>query len=165
MVAVNPKDLRYTRASTRDFCLRLVGLKAWDLDAAADLESTCAPYWYGVEQDGLMQPWFGNVWVNPPFSNIEAWVQKAWLEIEQGRPPLIAMLLPCNRTDQPWWQALIEPVRDGKVIGQTVLKTHFLPGRIKFGQPGDREGVHAGSPPFGCVLVVWRKYAPNKENR
>lgn len=34
--------------------------------------------------------------------------------------------------------------------------THHLPGRVKFGHPGNREAVNVGSPKFGCVLLVWR---------
>ena len=37
------------------------------------------------------------------------------------------------------------------------LTTHFLPGRTRFGHPGNPEGVGVGSPPFGCVLLVWRR--------
>ncbi len=39
----------------------------------------------------------------------------------------------------------------------TSLMTHFLPGRTRFGHPGNVEGVGVGSPPFGCVLLVFRR--------
>ena len=43
-----------------------------DLDpasCAAANEVVKASLWYDEEQNGLVQPWFGNVWLNPPFSN------------------------------------------------------------------------------------------------
>lgn len=115
---VAPEDdpnKRYTTRETMALCMSLAGVDKWDLDAAADAESHWADTWYGVEQDGLVQPWLGDVWCNPPFDNIEAWVEKAWAEMmAQHRPKTIAMLLPANRTEQPWFQAQIERFRDNR---------------------------------------------------
>lgn len=36
------------------------------------------------------------------------------------------------------------------------LTTHFLPGRTKYGHPGNVEAKGKGSPPFKSVLLVWR---------
>ena len=143
-------DRRYTTRDTMALCMRLAGVDAWDLDVAADEESHWAPNWYDVERDGLTQPWTGRVWCNPPFSDIAPWVAKAWLERGSNVVKTIAMLLPCNRTEQPWWQKDVEPYREGNL-----LRSHFLPGRVKFGHPGNRDGIGVGSPPFGCVLLVW----------
>lgn len=157
-------DRRYTTRETMDLCMRIAGVDGWDLDVAADEESHWAPRWYDVHQDGLKQPWRGRVWCNPPFSDVAPWVTKAWGEMQY--PAIahrIAMLLPCNRTEQPWWQQFVERRRDGRnyvqdINGeQVLLDTHFLPGRIPFGHPGNREAVGVGSPPFGCVLLVWRR--------
>lgn len=89
--------------------------------------------------------------------------REAWQEIASSAS-VIAMLLPANRTEQPWWQELVESRRDEKAglvelgdIAAAHLDTHFLPGRIKFGHPGNKEAVGVGSPPFGCVLLVWSR--------
>ena len=154
-------DRRYTLRTTDAWCRDRARVEAWTMDVAADEESHLAETWYGVEQNGLARPWFGNVWCNPPFSDIEPWVRKAWREwtlrermTSMGPfPDVIAMLLPCNRTEQDWSQQLVEPYRDRP---DQDLRTHFLPGRTRYGHPGNREGVGVGSPAFGSVLLVWR---------
>lgn len=164
-------DRRYTTRETMDLCKRLAGVEAWDLDVAADEESHWAPVWYDALANGLKQPWHGRVWCNPPYSEIEPWVRKANYEALSGNASVVAMLLPCNRTEQAWWQDMVEGNRDrpriiiesGYPQGQTAragyqaLRTHFLPGRVKFGHPGNPNAVGVGSPPFGCVLLVWRR--------
>lgn len=150
-----PADLdeRYTTRETLDWCKRTAGVDAFDMDAAACDEAHCAPKWYSIREDGLKHPWNGRVWCNPPFSDIGPWVRKAWRE--QKRCEVISMLLPATRTEQPWWQEHVEPYRDQSHTTR-FLKTYFLPGRTKFGFPGNREAVGVGSPPFTCVLLVWR---------
>src|SRR5262249_20392501 len=82
------------------------------LDAAASEDNHLCDRYFTLEQDGLRQSWAGQrVWVNPPFSDLGAWVEKAWREYE-SRCPLIVMLAPANRTEQRWWQVAVEPHRD-----------------------------------------------------
>jgi hypothetical protein len=40
-----------------------------------------AKQYYTQEDDGLMQPWAGRVWMNPPYSNVTPWVARL---IEHG---------------------------------------------------------------------------------
>jgi len=148
-------DRRYTTRETMDLCMRLAGVDAFDLDVAADEESHWGRGWYTIAEDGLSQPWTGRVWCNPPYSDIGPWVRKAWFAWEHEGAQVIAMLLPATRTEQPWWTSHVEPFRDDP--RRWHLRTHFLPTRIKFGHPGNRDAVGVGSPPFGCVLLVWRR--------
>ncbi len=154
----NDADRRYTTRQTMDLCMRLADVTAWDLDVAADAESHWAPRWYGVEQDGLKQPWDAErIWCNPPYSDIEPWLCKAWAVYGDETLDdfeVLAMLLPANRTEQPWWQRWVEPWRDGNRCG---LTTHFLPSRVRYGHPGNPLGHGSGSPPFASVLLVWRR--------
>lgn len=125
---------------------------AFTLDVAANARNRKTPQFFDLESDGLKQSWDENrVWCNPPYSDIRAWVWKAWVEHGRGCP-LIVMLLPANRTEQGWWQDFIEPSRDG----QGPLETRFYRGRFNFGLPDNPEGKFHSSPPFGCVLVIWR---------
>jgi hypothetical protein len=51
----------------------------FDLDPAAPLHGgDCVParQRFTVDDDGLVQPWHGLVWLNPPFSNATAWARR-----------------------------------------------------------------------------------------
>lgn len=62
------------------------------------------------------------------------------------------MLLPATRTEQGWWQAMVEPFRDR---AGSPLTTEFLSGRMHFFRPGQTAVGPGERPPFGCVLLVW----------
>jgi phage N-6-adenine-methyltransferase len=164
-VALHDGDQRFTTRETDAWARRIAGVTGWDLDVAACEESHLAARFFTKADDGLTQRWRGRVWCNPPFSDIAPWVLRAWQLISDCE--VIAMLLPGSRTEQLWWQELVESARDGRrvprghrlsLVARTAkLTTHFLPGRTRFGHPGNPEGVGVGSPPFGCVLLVWRR--------
>lgn len=83
------------------------------VDAAADHHNAKLPRYFTRQTDGLAQSWTGErVWCNPPYSDIEPWIRKSWHAIEDERAELVVMLLPANRTEQKWWQDLVEPRRD-----------------------------------------------------
>lgn len=118
--------------------------------AAAPYNAKCARY-FTLDDDGLNQSWAGEmVWCNPPYSAIAPWVRKAWSEYERTRG--VVMLLPANRTEQGWWQELVEPHRDR---GGGPLRVEFLRGRIRFIQAGRTEVGPNERPPFGNCLLIW----------
>lgn len=152
-------DERYTTRETLAWCKLAAGVDAFDLDVAACAEATCAARYYDKSQNGLSLPWFGRVWCNPPYSDIEPWVTKAWSEINDphGTALLVAMLIPATRTEQGWWQRDVEPIRDRRDMpNRPSLRTIFLPGRTAFARPGSN-GVGQAGAPFGCVLLVFRR--------
>lgn len=122
------------------------------IDVAASAHNARLPRYYTREQDGLRQSWAGeSVWCNPPYSGIEPWVAKSWLEHPATRG--IVMILPANRTEQAWWQTYVEPFRDRPGSPLTV---EFLPGRIRFLARGRSTIGPNERPPFGCCLLIWR---------
>ena len=110
------------------------------IDAAATEANARLPRYWTKQDDALKQSWQGErVWCNPPYSDIGAWVRRAWDAWDYGLTDrhgaeLIVMLLPANRTEQRWWQDLVEPQRH-----QGRLRTEFLPGRMRFIQAGRSE--------------------------
>lgn len=118
--------------------------------AAAEHNTKCARY-FSIVDDGLRQPWAGErVWCNPPYSRIGPWVEKAWRE--HSTCDGIVMLLPANRTEQGWWQAMVEPFRDR---ADSQLSVVFLPGRMRFLKRGQSSIGPNERPPFGCCLLIW----------
>lgn len=119
------------------------------LDVAASAQNTKCERFFDIDKDGLSQDWNGErVWCNPPFSDVRPWVEKAWTSL----CPVIVMLLPANRTEQKWWQELVEPYRDRPGSPLTI---EFLPNRLRFIKFG-RSRIGANErPPFGCCLLVW----------
>ncbi len=154
-------DEWYSTPETDLWARRCAGVDAWDLDVAACDEAHLAEAYFTKAHDGLAQPWRApRVWCNPPYSQIGAWVEKAWLEAEAGRFDVLAMLLPAVKTEQRWWAEWVEPFRDGR--GSHALGYQMEPrcqsGRAAFAAPGTNGEPIKGSP-FGCVLLVWRRSA------
>jgi len=149
-------DVVDCRETPADFFAVLHAEHGFTLDAAANADNAKLPRFFDRAQDGLAQSWAGEiVWCNPPYSNLWAWVAKAIAETRAGCPKVV-MLLPGNRTEQTWWQEMIEPVRD-RGLG---VATRFLRGRLKFkGSRTAPEAIKQGEnrPPFGCVLVTFTK--------
>ena len=124
----------------------------FSIDVAASAENAKLPRYFTEEASGLEQSWaHERVYCNPPFSDIEPWLIKAWRE---ERAEVIVMLLPANRTEQGWWQRQIEPRRDKALSPLTV---EFLPGRQRFLKPGQTEIGPNERPPFGMVLCIWTR--------
>jgi len=50
----------------------------FDLDPAHPPFPTHVPCkkYFTIHDNGLIQPWFGSVWMNPPFSKPQPWVEK-----------------------------------------------------------------------------------------
>jgi phage N-6-adenine-methyltransferase len=122
------------------------------IDVCASEHNTKLPRFFDKKVDGLAASWaHERVWCNPPYSDIKPWVKKAWAETLAH---LTVLLLPANRTEQGWWQNLVEPHRDRP---GSILTTEFLRGRTRFIAPG-ASGIGPNErPPFGCVLLIWNR--------
>jgi hypothetical protein len=109
--------------------------EGFDLDVCASKESAKAERYYDIYADGLVQPWDGWWWCNPPYSNIAPWIVKAMLATHPG-----FMLLPAW-TDRAWWQTQIEPLRDlgPRACASAMTIEIAFHRRIAFGYPGNPE--------------------------
>lgn len=128
------------------------------IDAAASDANAVLPRYWTSDDDALTRDWRGErIWCNPPYSNIRPWVEKAWRECglwstwREGAE-LVVMLLPANRTEQGWWQELVEPALRGR---RAAFHVEFLKGRMRFDRPNAVIGPKGDRPPFGCCLLIW----------
>ena len=102
---------------------------SFDLDVCASKDNYKVNKYYTIEDDGLKQEWNGKCWCNPPYSDIEPWVNKAIYAIgKKGYQPShkidtpkVVMLLPVN-TDTKWFQKVFNNVKD--IV--------FIKGRLSF---------------------------------
>lgn len=117
------KDHVDDRGTSAEFFTQMVErFGPFDLDVAAASHNAKCERYYTIEDDGLNQPWWGNVWCNPPYSNIGAWVEKAWRSVLFHGHTKVVMLLPANRTEQRWWQDWVEPYRDGRSTPRVFMR-------------------------------------------
>lgn len=116
------------------------------IDVAASHKNTKLPRYFSREDNGLTRGWEGErVWCNPPYSDIRPWVEKAL----RREADIAVLLLPANRTEQGWWQDLIEPQRH-----RGDIRVEFIRGRMKFIKHGDSQVFPNNRPPFGVCLVI-----------
>ena len=92
------------------------------------------------EVDGILTKWEGNIYINPPYSNIEPFISKGIEELRKGNADKLVYLIPI-RSDTKYWHNLIMPY---------AYEIRFIKGRLNFNE--------SKSPaPFPCVLVIFNK--------
>lgn len=104
---------------------------------AADDNHKCDKY-FTLENDGLSENWGGyRVFCNPPYSEIDKWVEKAYRETRNDNT-LVVLLIP-SRTDTRYFHNYI----------YQRAEIRFVKGRLKFGDG-------KGSAPFPSMIVIFR---------
>jgi hypothetical protein len=75
----------------------------FDLDPCSPITGAVVPakQCYSLPINGLEMPWFGLVWVNPPYSNPREWVEK-WFNHKNG-----LLLVPTSKAKWriPLWES------------------------------------------------------------
>lgn len=105
---------------------------------------TTARQRYTESDNGLLQPWFGRVWFNPPYSEIEPWMQRM---VAHGN----GIGLTFARTETEWFDRFVWTQAD------SIL---FLKGRIYFHDcHGQRARINSPAP---SVLIA---YGENNTDR
>ena len=80
----------------------------FDLDPCCREETAKAGRFYTEKDNGLIQPWTGRVFLNPPYSKPAPWLEKARDEVAVKRAGIVVALLPA-RTDTKWFHKLVLP--------------------------------------------------------
>jgi len=121
----------------QDLFDRLNNEFGFEVDTCATPENAKCNRFYTPKEDGLLQPWHGVCWCNPPYGReVGKWVAKAAESAANGAT--VVMLLPA-RTDTKWFHEYI--------YGKAEIR--FLKGRLKFG--GSKN-----SAPFPSMVVIFR---------
>ena len=110
----------------------------FDLDPAAPpggVPWVPATNHYSELDDGLLQPWHGHVWLNPPYSNPRPWIERLATHGDG------IALLPGD-TATSWWHEYV-------VSGDEFC---FLKGRLRFIRSNAGTETSAR---FPSVLVAW----------
>lgn len=89
--------------------------------------------------DGLIRPWHGSVFVNPPFSKTREFLEKAHREMQLGNAHTVVFLLPA-RTDTRWFHELV----------LDTAEIRFIKGRLKFGNARN-------AAPFPSMIAIYRQ--------
>ena len=123
-------------------CEFFEGIDEWlgpfDFDAAASSENAKCTNYRTKENSGLLGDWIGvtRAWVNPPYNNWEAWVDKALEQIGLGIIESATFLI-FSRVDTMAFHNKVMP--NAQLIG-------FVNGRLDFTGPHWIEGAHAPDP-------------------
>jgi site-specific DNA-methyltransferase (adenine-specific) len=125
-------------STPQDFFAEQDALFGFTLDVCATPANTKCERFFTREQDGLLQPWTGRVWCNPPYgAGVGRWLERAWQAVTSGEAEVVVCLVPA-RTDTTWWHTWA-----------TRAEVEFLRGRLRFGG-GET------SAPFPSALLVFR---------
>lgn len=112
------------------------------LDVCATHYNTKVSRYFSLDAgvDGLQQRWTSEIcWMNPPYSTLQTWLQKAIDESTNGCT--VVALIPA-RTETKWWRDL---------VATQAYEIRFLVGRLAF----IRDGGHTGSAPFPSAIVIY----------
>lgn len=116
----------------------------FSLDVAADADNTLCKKYYTKEDNALEQSWLrtpGRSWCNPPYSNIQPWVEKAADEARYGS--IVVMLIP-SFNGELYHQTTFE---------EAYMITHIV-GRVPF---VNREGTEVKGNTRGSMLVLFQR--------
>jgi phage N-6-adenine-methyltransferase len=120
---------------------RLVG--PFDLDPCASGSSNLASRNVTKEEDGLARDWAGTVWMNPPYSEVETWLEYATRQQTAGNTDMIIGLT-YARTDTQWFH--------NRALAADMLC--LIEGRLSFGD-------NRHSAPAPSMVLVWGDSGPD----
>ena len=87
----------------------------------------------------LFKKWKGNVFVNPPYSNVEEFLNKGLMELKKGHATQVIFLI-IPRTSTKYWNKFVMGFADC---------VYFIPYRLKFGDS-------KSCAPFPSCIIVFK---------
>lgn len=108
-----------------------------------------AERYYTAEQDGLLQPWEGRVWLNPPYRQplIQKFTQVLCESFDSGKV-LQAIVLTNNASETRWFQAIAH--RSAAICFPKTRIKFFSPELVKGRQPLQGQTI------FYLTRQTWR---------
>jgi len=91
--------------------------------------------------NGLFEDWKGNIFINPPYSNVGEFLNKGLLELKKGNATqLVYLIIP--RTSTKYWRDYV--MKYASMI-------YFIPYRLKFGDS-------KFSAPFPSCIIIFQDF-------
>jgi len=116
-----------------------------------------AKRYFTKEDDGLRREWFGKIFLNPPYSNMMAWVDKLLGELSTFNTEAILLANAC--TDTQWFHYIC------KVADTINISICFVEGRIKFDSPYRNSQKENGSERPSIFICFGHKHTTTDFNR
>ena len=150
MSEINPQNTFDDFRTPRDLFCSFDERFHFDIDVAASDENKLCENYYTEEDDGLSHQWYGNVWCNPPYSNVKVWLHKALNELSSGRCQTVVFLLNVDTSTQYFHDIILASAQE----------IHLIRGRVNF------EGPHVGdgaNPKASMMVVFTNNLNPEKQ--
>lgn len=121
-----------------------------DEEPAEDLEPTEIAEWnVTLPTDGLTIDWYGDVWLNPPFSEKGDWLAKAVDEWQHGDADRVFIVTPDATDVAAWWH---------EYIAANAAVTYFVESRTNYVDPATAEAASGVS--FNTAVSVFGEVPP-----
>lgn len=142
------RDLWRTPKAVFDFYDRRFN---FTVDVAASNENHLCDMWITAEEDSLNPDteWGVSNWVNPPYSNIMPWVERAISQSNNG--DVVVMLIPAD-TSVKWF----------KLAFENCTECHLISGRLAF--INEETGNPVSGNNKGSVVFVFDPHSPVKSH-
>jgi phage N-6-adenine-methyltransferase len=144
----------------------------FELDPAATAENAKAPAYFTADSDGLVQPWHGRVFCNPPHGRYVTprWLAKARAEVDSGHAVRVVCLVPA-RVGTWWWRECeADPAVFVRVIGRTRWRVDargeapFDSAVIVFGAVDGRHGRYPSTRANPACPLPYRRFWPARRD-
>ena len=115
------------------------------LDVCATKNNKKCVRFFTKAENGLRRNWFGNIWLNPPYSELERWCEKAWAYARTGKGVVVALL--------PLWPTA------------SWFRKYVIHGHIRLLTTRVRFVGEKGYAPFDLMIVVWTSASQSRNGR